>query len=195
MPLNEYKQSPVSENNLWLDFWTSKDRGSKRLERRDIGYTHDSLRENEHLSTKHAFIDVELDKKMHSSSDNKDLYDLTKNWSRYAAVDIKILHDKGYHIYITTDHGNVMSHKWRQLTSAEKTFLYENESRGSRHLTYTKREYLEDFLQKNVDIKDDILVHDNWMSWRKASCFKNKDEITHGGSHFLEVVIPFVTID
>lgn len=51
------------------------------------------------------------------------------------------------------------------------------------------------FVESNIDIDKELLVHDKWIVWRTEKCFKNQDIITHGGAHFLEVVIPFVTID
>jgi hypothetical protein len=160
----------------------------------EIDYTYGSLLAGGYNLYKQAFVDEILDEKMHSSSNNKNLYSLTENWAQGAAEGIKVLHDEKYTVYITTDHGNIMVHHWRALSSIEKTFLYEKESKGSRYLMYAKHEYLEDFLQKNNEINNELLVHDSWAIWRNTKCFKGQDEITHGGSHFLEVVIPFITI-
>ena len=96
---------------------------------------------------------------------------------------------------ITTDHGNILAHSWRALNSQERTFLYEKESRGSRHLIYSKKDYLNGFLHSNPEINKELLVCDRWAIWRNSKCFKGQNEITHGGSHFLEVVIPFITIE
>lgn len=195
VPSVEYSQTPMYERNLWLNFWTSPNRQTKRMQPFEIGYTYDSLFTDDPTIYKQAFVDVELDHKMHSSSDNKDLYDLTVNWAKEAAEGIKQSHEQGYQVYITTDHGNVLAHSWRALNSQEKTFLFLNESRGSRHLIYSDSNYLENFIQSNPELKKELLIHDNWAIWRNAMCFKGQDEITHGGSHFLEVIIPFVTIE
>ena len=115
----------------------------------EIAYTHDSLLTDDVNRYKQAFVDVSLDNKMHSSSSNKDLYDLTENWAEEAAESINLLHEQGYTIYITTDHGNIMAHSWRPLNSQERTFLYEKESKGSRHLIYSNANYLDYFIQNN----------------------------------------------
>lgn len=145
-----------------------------------------------------ALVDTDLDEKMHSSSSNKELYLLTENWAHDTAKDIKELHENGYHIYITTDHGNVYTSPWRNLTSQEKTFLFEKESRGKRHLIYSKKEYLDRFISSNNDIENQLLSTEKWTNnsavWRNLYSFNNNECITHGGSHFLEVVIPFITI-
>lgn len=190
IPLMQYVQTPDNEKKLWNEFWENN-----RHMSHETRYTHGSVATEDFISLRQAFVDVSLDEKMHSSSGNKDLYDLTVNWSKEVAWHIEELHQHDYHIYITTDHGNLLAHGWRQLDNEEKTFLYERESRGSRHLIYSKEEYLNGFLEKNEDIANRLLVHDNWAVWREPRCFKTKDEITHGGSHFLEVVIPFISIE
>ena len=123
------------------------------------------------------------------------MFDVTENWAKDAAKSIQELHKQGFTVYITTDHGNVYSHGWRNLLPEEKTFLYKNESRGKRHLMYQDDQAMFNFVDLNIDICKDLLVHDKWIVWRTAKCFSNQDIITHGGSHFLEVVIPFITID
>lgn len=195
VPREEYVQNPISEEKLWSEFWLSRNRGSKRMQPFEIAYTHDSLLTDDANRYKQAFVDVSLDYKMHSSSSNKDLYALTENWAVEAAESIKLLYRQGYTIYITADHGNLMARPWRALDSRERTFLYQKESRGSRHLMYSDVGYLNQFLENNPEIRNELLVRYNWAVWRNNRCFKSKDEVTHGGSHFLELIVPFITIE
>ncbi len=193
-PQMDYRQSPVEESRLWSEFWTSRP-VQKRMQDYEIGYTHGGLSiENENLY-RQAVVDTNLDEMMHSLDNNKNLFSLTTNWAIDAAEDVKTIHEQGYHIYITTDHGNVLSNPWRALSPQEKTFLYEKESRGNRHLIYNNTEHLQNFIHDNQEIAEQMLVHDNWAIWRNTKSFCNREGITHGGSHFLEVVIPFITIE
>lgn len=195
-PRMDYRQSPTEENKLWIDYWTSIKRpSSKRMQEYEVNYTHGSLSTESNNSYRQALIDVNLDEKMHSLDNNKDLFALTRNWAEDVSSEIKAIHEQGYQIYITTDHGNVLANPWRSLTSQEKTYLYEKESRGNRHLIYNNVNKLNDFLCSNSEINSQLLVHDEWAVWRNTKNFSNKDNITHGGSHFLEVVIPFITIE
>ena len=194
-PLMSYVQNPSHENELWKEFWMNYYDNKKKMAEHEVSYTYSSIAPTDVSRYKQAFVDVSLDKVMHHLPSNENLYDKTENWSRYAAKNILELHKQGFTVYITTDHGNVYSHKWRNLTSLEKTFLYKDESRGKRHLIYQDFDALEKFVNSNIKMCDEFLVHDKWIVWRTAKCFKNQDLITHGGSHFLEVVIPFVTID
>ena len=58
-----------------------------------------------------------------------------------------------------------------------------------------RAEYLNNFVNENATIKPNLFVHDNWAIWRNTQSFESKDLITHGGAHFLEVVIPFIKIE
>ncbi|MBQ4549126.1 MAG: PglZ domain-containing protein [Bacteroidales bacterium] len=194
VPSLNYNQSHKEERKLWIDYWTNL-QSNKKMQDFEIGYSHGNYQINNSNIYRLAIVDVSLDEKMHSSHNNKDLFVLTNNWAEEVSLHIKELYQSGYTIYITTDHGNIHANPWRSLDIEEKTYLYEKESKGKRHLIYNKTEYLEDFLQKNQEIKDDLLVHDTWAVWRNANNFSNTDNITHGGSHFLEVIIPFITIE
>lgn len=87
-----------------------------------------------------------------------------------------------------------MSHAWRGLTSQEKTFLYRDGSRGQRHLIYNDAEHMNNFISANRDEEKSWMTSKDWLVWKTDKCFKSADCITHGGSHFLEVVIPFIKI-
>ena len=193
-PKTDYRQSPTDENRLWVNYWTSR-LAPKRMHDYEIAYTHGNLTLDNNSYYRQAMVDTNLDEKLHTLNSNKDLYALTKNWAEDVAKNIKTIHEQGYQIYITSDHGNVLANPWRALNSQEKTFLYERESRGNRHLIYNNADYLQSFLQSNSEIKDSLLIHEEWAVWRNTKSFSNRNGITHGGAHFLEVVIPFITIN
>ena len=195
VPREDYNQGPHEESKLWMNYCTATERNAKRMAEYEVSYTHGGLLPDDYNIKRLALVDVALDDKMHASSDNRDLLSLTKNWAEEAAEDIKALYNNGYKIYITTDHGNVLARKWRALTQKERTMLYEKESRGSRHLIYNNVEYLNAFLSVNRDVEEELMVKNSWAIWRNRKNFSNQDKITHGGAHFWEVVIPFVTIE
>jgi hypothetical protein len=195
VPRRDYNQGPPEEGKLWMNYCTAKERNAKRLAEHEVGYTHGGLLPDGYHIKRLALVDTALDEKMHASSNNRDLLALTKNWAEETAEDIKTLSDNGYKIYITTDHGCVEANPWRALTQQEKILLYEKESRGSRHLIYSENEYLNCFLSTNSDIKEELMVRENWAIWRNRKNFSNQNKITHGGAYFWEVVIPFVTIE
>lgn len=189
-PRLDYKQSPVNESKLWSGFWEDRD-----VMAADIQYIYDGDSLDIFDTTKRlALVTVELDEKMHASTDNADLIALTENWAKRFVEKIKIIKEMGFVLYLTTDHGNLLSRGLRNLTTEEKTFLYKDGSRGMRHLIYENLDEMREFIVNNPDAE--MVQHQNWLAFSGNQCFKKAgtEVITHGGTHFLETVIPFVKI-
>ena len=189
-PRQDYKQNPVNESKLWSSFWEAC--GVKSA---DIQYIYDGDCLDIFDTTKMlALVTVELDEKMHASTDNADLMALTENWAKRFVEKIRKIKEAGFVLYLTTDHGNLLSRGWRNLTSGEKTFLYKDGSRGTRHLIYENLDEMKAFRANNPDAE--MVQHQNWLAFSGNQCFQKAgaEMITHGGTHFLETVIPFVKI-
>ena len=189
-PVLDYKQSPASEEKLWTAWWTAQGIPSS-----DIQYIYgDSEPDIWSTTSRLALVSVTLDEVMHISDSPDLLLACTEAWARRFARTILSLKDKGFAIYITTDHGNILSSGAGALTSAEKTHLFADGSRGARHLIYEDVAPMQEFLSSHED--SSFLVHDNWLVNRGEEAFAKagKQQITHGGSHLLEVAIPFITI-
>ena len=189
-PKQDYKQNPANESKLWSEYWESRG-----IVPADIQYVYDGDALEIYSTTKRlALVTVELDEKMHASTDNSDLMALTENWAKRFMPTIKAIKEAGFVIYLTTDHGNLLSKGWRNLTSQEKTFLYKDGSRGTRHLIYDNLNEMKEFVDANPDAE--MIQYQNWLAFRGNQCFQKHgaDKITHGGTHFLEVIIPLVKI-
>ena len=189
-PTMDYKQSPDNERKLWRSYWQSQ--GIGQFEMQYIS-DDDEFAINEGVK-RLAVVTVEMDKKMHSSYDYRDLLSLTENWCPRITERIKTILNAGYALYLTTDHGSVQSKGWKALTQVEKVFLYKDGSRGKRHLIYNNVEEYQRFANENRELG--MLTHDNWLCMRSNLCLARNNErmITHGGCHFEEVVIPFAKI-
>lgn len=189
-PKQDYKQSPENERQLWTDYWREHGFGNYEIQYLS---DKDEFAVNEGIK-RLAVVTTEMDEKMHSSTDYKDLCSLTENWCPRITEQIEAILSARYTLYLTTDHGSAYSQGWRALTQVEKVFLYKDGSRGARHLIYNNEEEQKRFVENNPALR--LLVHDNWMSIRGEQCFarENTNMITHGGSHFMEVVIPWVKI-
>lgn len=189
-PVLDYKQSPASEEKLWSAWWTEQGIPSS-----DIQYIYgDSEPEIWSTTRRLALVSVTLDEVMHISDAPDLLLACTEAWARRFARTIIALKSQGFAIYITTDHGNVLSTGAGTLTSAEKTHLFADGSRGARHLIYEDVAPMQEFLSAHN--APSFLVHDNWLVYQDEQAFykAGKRQITHGGSHLLEVAIPFITI-
>ena len=189
-PQLDYKQGPENERKLWAGYWTQ--RGVLAA---DIQYVYGEGNWSICPNTKRlALVNVELDKVMHSLTDVKDLHSVTESWCERMSEKLIQLKSAGFDVYVTTDHGNVMASGWRELTASEKVHLYSDGSRGKRHLIYKDKEEMNRFYAANC--QSGLLQHDNWIVFQNDRCFQQKDKImiTHGGSHFLEVLVPFIKI-
>ena len=185
-PLLDYTQSPQSERKLWLDHWNAS-------------LSPEYIYEEEFSPTQNckrlAYVTTTLDEKIHSSSSYKDLLDLTKNWGNDFAKTIARLKQLGFKIFLTTDHGNVLATGWRPFTTTEKAHLYGKMSRGHRHAIFMNETGAQEF-QKDLGYSVSTIHRDNWFAIRENQSFTTdgKKEITHGGSHLFEVMIPFIKI-
>lgn len=192
VPQGDYKQSPTNERRLWQDYWTAHGVDAyaiQYLSDRDEFAINEGVR-------RLAYVTVEMDEKMHSSTDYRDLLSLTENWLSRITEKIATMRRMGFAVYLTTDHGSVMAHGWQPISAVEKVFLYKDGSRGKRHLIYNNVEQKNAFMNAHKD-EIELLSRDSWLAVRSTACFERAGQqlITHGGSHFWEVVIPFVTIE
>lgn len=194
IPEENYNQNPDSEARLWLSFWQSANRGFKKMLADEVKYYWGGIPVFDNLPIRLALVNVELDEFMHSAHHYSDLHVLTQNWSKRFVKTIDELHRQGFHIYITSDHGSIQAQPWRSLRSDEKNTILKT-SRGSRHLIFEKPEYMQLFLDANPGMKRYWRIGDKYAIWMNDQCFRNDSVITHGGSHFMEVVIPFIEIE
>lgn len=188
-PVRDYKQNPQNEEKLWFEYWTKQS-----FLKDEIGYEYNALGESCGTAKRLAYVTVKLDEKMHALENNRELFLLTQNWASSFAKDIMMLIDAGYKVFLTADHGNVESVGWRKLTSQEKVYVYGDRSKGMRHLIYDDTHGMDE-LYEQMD-HDQVWRHENWIVWRNRKSFSSNgcQEITHGGCHFLEVLIPFIKI-
>ncbi|WP_353102776.1 PglZ domain-containing protein [Myroides odoratus] len=192
-PIVDYKQAPLNEKTLWKNYWISKGIPSHQ-----ITYLHSESLSNENLTySKIALVYKELDDKMHSSDDYKDLYHLTINWLEKTSFfnDLEVLVNNNYKVFLTTDHGNVEAKSWRSLVGKEKLGTNKSGSRSERHIEYTDSWLKEELFNNNPDLADFVLSEENALYFKNNLSFSNKDTlVTHGGAHVLEVLIPFIEI-
>lgn len=193
MPQNDYSQGPVNEKKLWFEYWLEKG-----LNKFEIRYSHEKIDlKNLKTISKFAIVFKDLDDKMHSSTDYVDLLKLTQNWIERSEVIAVIdkLRQEGFKIFLTTDHGNVQAKGWRGLNGKEKLGTNKSGSRSERHLEYSDRWLSDDFLSSNPELGDSIVSEDQIIYFKNDFSFSNKETlVTHGGSHILEVLIPFIEL-
>lgn len=185
-PTIGYTQSPNNERLAWQSHWQT---GSPQ-------YFYDNGDETLHISNdckRLALVTVALDEKMHSSTSYLDLLALTKIWAKSFAKRFQQLKEAGFNIILTTDHGNVLAKGWRPFTPTEKAHLYGKASRGHRHAIFMQKDASDQFVS-DLGYSIQYLHKQLWFAIRDSHSFGStgRVEITHGGSHLFECMIPFV---
>ena len=192
-PERSYRQNPDNEDKLWKQYW--KDKGFNEFE---IKYEHDSTDIENLISVKRlALVFNDLDDYMHSSKDYTDLLKLTENWidrSGIVAIIDKLLQED-FKVFITSDHGNIHAKGWRKLKGREKLGTNKSGSRSERHIEYSEKWLKDELLISNPELKDSVIQDKHAIYFKTDSSFSSKKSlVTHGGSHILEVLVPFIVI-
>jgi hypothetical protein len=192
IPDSNYIQNPRNESKLWSAYWKDKNIPSTQ-----IRYQHSSYGFNlTGIENRLAFVDTVLDDRMHRCGNYLNLFSITENWIKTGSLLglIDELKENGFKIILTSDHGNIQAEGWRNLKQDER--FGSDKSRSKRHLEYNVNESLaEQFLENNPNLSGKIVKDKETLYLTDNSAFTNEDTlVTHGGSHFLEVLIPFVKI-
>lgn len=141
-----------------------------------------------------AFVINDLDDLMHGVlMGDEQLYLSTLQWAESNLLSnlIQKLKQEGFKIFITTDHGNIESTGIRSLRLNEKFGAL---SRSKRHIRFSNDTLKNEFLKNNTSLPVGIKDLSVYLKDKSAFVPENDRLITHGGSHFWEVIIPFAEI-
>jgi hypothetical protein len=136
----------------------------------------------------------DLDDIMHGSIlGDQQLKASTIEWIKQSKIveQIVALHDLGFAIYITSDHGNIEAIGVKNIKVKEKVGAL---SRSKRHLYYENETVLGTFQESNPNLDYGIKNSSVYLKDKTAFTEENSVVITHGGSHLWEVLVPFITI-
>ena len=189
IPVVDYDQSPASEGKLWKEFWSEK--GVPAFQQY---YQHSGDIAEEMSVNRLGYVVVDLDEKMHASDNYMYLYDATKRWVAEEEIvgNIRHLIDGGYKVYITTDHGNIEATAYRNLDSRDKI----GASRSLRHITLPEEADKAIFEAQYEGHLVQVDPASKTYYAKEKEAFTSKERcVTHGGAHWLEVLIPFITIE
>ena len=137
----------------------------------------------------------DLDDIMHGSIlGNDQLKTSTQQWIEKSKIvkTISDLRDKAFQVYITADHGNIEAKGIKNLMLKEKVGSL---SRSKRHLHFDNETLLENFLAQNTNLSLGTKGLSVYLKHEEAFTTENSQVITHGGSHFWEVIVPFISIN
>lgn len=184
----DYNQNPSSERSLWKAFWKENHCADFQID-----YQHAGLINEEHSVTRMAYVEVRLDELMHACSNYYYLYDATKRWVREDQLlrNIKHLRERGYKIFVTTDHGNIGAIPYKRLPGQNKL----NANFSYRHITIPPEADKQIFENEHSGHLWQIDTKSRTYFAAGNECFDSEPGVTHGGTHWMEVLIPFITIE
>lgn len=190
------------EESLWKMFWQNEGVQSNQIMYRR------ALRQIAQLDTLDAdLIDKrpnvvglvidEVDDRLHKERSKKDVALWIGNWLTTGFVDrlFSILLDKGYHIYLTADHGNVES-----IGIGRPNQGVLAETRGERVRVYRSEPLLEDSAKTYTStVRLDIAgLPMNFLPLfageRTAFVPEGEQVVVHGGVSIEELIVPFVKV-
>ena len=188
VPSSTYIQSPHTEMKLWTDFWRSK-----HIPSPGIFYQHSGELSPNANSVRIGYVNTDLDDMMHSANNFKYLYDDTMRWVKDSSIvsDIQKLLANGFKVFITSDHGNIETSPFRAFSQADKAGAISDR----RYITLSEHADAAQFEQSYFGHIQKLFDDERTYYAVDREIFSSQtDVVTHGGSHFLEVIIPFFTI-
>jgi hypothetical protein len=94
-------------------------------------------------------------------------------------------------IYLSADHGNVEAKGIGNITLQDKVG---NTSRSKRHISFPNEILAKNFRKKYDENIIGQLNNDLFCRHNEAFALQNQTVITHGGSHFWEILVPFIIL-
>ncbi|WP_191907028.1 BREX-3 system phosphatase PglZ [Adhaeribacter soli] len=184
------------EKSLFYDFWMKNGLSSYQIDFKRIGvndpFDISSIAEDIKIL---GMVCNDLDNIMHGAVLGDDqLKASTIQWiEKSKIVDIiSELKRKGFHVFITSDHGNIEAYGLKNLTLKEKVGAL---GRSKRHLYFTNEILLNNFVEQNANVTIGKKGLSLYLKNKEAFTTENNKVITHGGSHIWEVIVPFISID
>jgi len=184
------------EEKLFESYWLQHCFNRHQIQYRKIGVNEPNIEGNIPSDvTMLALVCNDLDEIMHGAIlGNAQLMASTKQWIEVSKIisNIKYLLSQGFQLYVTADHGSIEATGISNLKLKDKVGSL---SRSKRHLQFTNEVILNSFIDGNVSLvlgKRNLSVY---LKNQEAFTNENKQVITHGGSHFWEVVVPFILIN
>ncbi len=185
-------ETNVKEARYFAAYWGKFGYGSHQID--FLNYSHNKPLAVNSISEDISILGIvcnDLDDILHGAVlGDQQLLTATQQWLQTSKIIEYVLglRDKGFKVFITTDHGNVEAIGIKNLKQKEKVGSL---SRGSRFIQFSNETMLNNFKEQNPDIS--IGIRDNSVFLKQEDAFAEQDVkiVTHGGSHLWEVLIPF----
>jgi len=188
-------QDNSKESQLFRDYWLRNGKQAHQIQYAKFGVNTSILIEN--LSNSVSVLGLvcnDLDDIMHGTTlGDRQLYNSTRQWlikSKFTVL-IEHLMAAGFTCFITTDHGSLEVKGSGILKQNDKVGVY---SRSKRHLNFANKVLLDRFTSQLEASRFGATDLSIYLKDESAFAPENVTLVTHGGSHFWEVLIPFIKI-
>jgi hypothetical protein len=183
------------EEKLFRRYWENSGVSDFQIDFMKLGMISESNNLNVSDSVKIlGLVTNDLDDLMHGTvigniqlKQNTELWLDKGNFIEY----IKQLKKSGFTVFITADHGSVEA-------SGVKNFKLQDRlgtlSRSKRHAYFSNLSMLANFKEQNPTLDFGISGLSVYLKKEEAFTTENTPVVTHGGSHFWEVLIPFIEV-
>ncbi len=191
----DLKEDNSKEAKLFNEYWTNQGISSYKIEYNKTGLNQKFSPNN--LSPDISILGLvcnDLDDIMHGSLlGEEQLRTSTIQWIKKSGIIdiISSLMIKGFCIYLTSDHGSIEATGVKNLSLKERVGTL---SRSKRHLYFANDTMQKTFIEDNASIAYGIKNQSIYLKNNEAFTIDKHSVITHGGSHFWEVLVPFVRI-
>ena len=188
VPDVHFSQNPHTEQKSWENFWLDH-----RMPSSNIYYQYGGTITPNYNTRRLGYVTIDIDKSLHNIFDYMYLYDFTRRWLDDESLvdDIINLVADGYRVYITSDHGNVETTPYRVLSQSDKVgAMHDN-----RYITLAAEADKAMFEQNYAGHVSQIDANSRTYFAVNREIFASTErKVTHGGTHWLEVFVPFITI-
>lgn len=192
----DHNENNAREANLFSQYWEGNGINARNILFRKFGIS-------ESFSTTEIADNIkvlglvcnDLDELMHGTiMGDTQLLGSTVQWVKESGITdlISDLQNRGFKVFITTDHGNIEATGSGSLKGRDKV---SSVSRGKRFLDFPNETLKRSFLEQNQELDTGVNGLSVYLRDRSAFTIADDKVITHGGSHLFEVLIPFIEIE
>lgn len=181
-----------AEESLFKTYWQNKGQSDVAFQKLSF-----LTAETKEIATNSilGIVVNDLDEMMHAEKlgaahllSNTEIW-LNKPFSIVSLIENLKAHD--FTVFITSDHGNIEAEGIGQLDLNNRNL---STSRSKRHILFTDTVLKDSFLKNKPSqlfSEEELSV---FLTKREAFTSQGEQVITHGGSHFWEIIVPFIQI-
>jgi hypothetical protein len=182
------------EEKSWTNYWETRGVNKNLISYQRISITNSVIPDFNSNYSRVGIVCTDTDDILHSCTlGNEELFNTSTTWALKASKIRELIQSylsQNYKVFITADHGNG---EFQGIKSDISKFSFGTISRSKRFIDFQNETILNSFLSNSPEFEFQIQGNSIYLMDNKALA-KEKSTVTHGGSHFWEVLVPFIEI-